>query len=725
MDIKVQLMNSNLEEIWAKIPDYGDAYEVSSIGRVRSYLDRYGFDKNKRMDTPVILEQGVEKGYLYVRLMKDGKQHKCYVHNLMGKAFIPNPENKPEVNHIDGIKTHNVLSNLEWNTHAENMQHAIRTGLWDKDASIAKALAAWRRKVYCYETDEVFDSVDGAASEFDVTRSAITCCCQGKFYNIKGYHLAYLEDREWLWRNIDKIKALEGNKRQVKAINVETGEERLYSSRQAASKDLSIPDSYISNIIAGRAYKTRGWTFEDSPIVLERRNKMEFINAFPGYEYKFVEGYKDKQNIYRGTNLGFGGYVYFEEGIYTNVALIDLASLHPSSILALNKFGKYTQRYKEIKDARIAIKHRDFDSARKMLDGKLEKYLTNEEDADQLEKALKLILNSTYGFCSANFANPFLDSRDTNNTVALRGSLFMRTLQDEVQSRGFTVAHIKTDSMKIPNATPEIIQFCKDFAKKYAYEFEHEATYEKMCLVNGSTYIAKYASAEQCQDLYGYIPSKQKPGKWTATAKQFQVPYVFKTLFSKEPINFEDMCETFETKSALYLDKNENLPDVSAYEAEFEKAEDKYKKGKLSDTTFESLCKDLNEKIEEGHDYHFIGRVGQFCPIKPGCGGAVLYRKQGDKYFAAQGTTGYRWLESEMVKELGKEGDIDKAYYNKLVDDAVAAISKYGDFEMFVSDDPYIPKEKPKDPAPDFMNIPEGSPEIIPFDNEKEELPWD
>ncbi len=383
----------------------------------------------------------------------------------------------------------------------------------------------------------------------------------------------------------------------------------------------------------------------------------DILNAFPGYEYKFIPGETRKQNIYMGTNLGFGGYVYYNEGIYRDVALIDVASLHPSSILALNKFGKYTQRYRDIKEARIAIKHHDFDKAKTLLDGKLAKFLTNEEDADQLAKALKLILNSTYGFCSANFDNPFLDSRDKNNIVALRGALFMRTLQEEVQNRGFVVAHIKTDSIKIPNATPEIIQFCMDFAHKYAYEFEHEATYDKMCLVNGSTYIAKYATEEKCKKLYGYIPgdNKKHPGEWTATAAQFQVPYVFKTLFSKESINFEDMCETKEVKTALYLDRNEMLP-------------------------------------EGEHDYHFIGKVGNFCPIKPGCGGGLLVREAKDKdgnvkYDAATGAKGYRWLESEMVKELGKENDIDRSYYNRLVDDAVDAISKYGDFEQFVSDD--------------------------------------
>ena len=444
---------------------------------------------------------------------------------------------------------------------------------------------------------------------------------------------------------------------------------------------------------------------------------MKFLNAFPGYEFKEVKGCVGKQNMYRGTNLGFGGYVYYEEGMYGNVALLDIQSMHPASIISLNKFGKYTQKYKELRDLRVAIKQHDLEKARGMMGGSLAKYLTNEEEADALAQAAKLILNSTYGYCSATFDNPFLYSRDKNNIVALKGALLMRTLQDEVTKRGFTVAHIKTDSIKIPDATPEIVQFCIDFVKPYGYVLEFEGFIEKICLVNGSTYIAKFATQEKCQEMFGCVPSDNKKhgGEWTATAKQFQVPYVFKTLFSREPITFDDMCETFETKTALYLDKNENLPDVMSYEKELDKAETKYKNGKLSDTSFDSICEELIPKIEEGHDYHFVGKVGQFCPIKPGCGGAVLYRKQGNKYYAATGTTGYRWLETAMVKELGKEKDIDRSYYDKLVNEAVESISQYGDFEWFVSDDPYIPKKK-EEPLPDFMTIPE--------DTEDEELPF-
>lgn len=709
-----------LIEEWRPVVGSEEWYEVSNTGKVRSYKDRYGFGKTGRLKEPRILKQQTNKdGYKYVTIPINGKSKKCFIQILVAKAFIPNPENKPEVNHEDGDKNNNTVENLFWSTRAENMAHARRTGLWDMEGSLRKAREAWIVPIYCYEKDCIYESGDEAAKDIGVSKSMITLTCQGKNYNVKGLHICYLSDKDWLIRNIDKIKAIEGGKKQIKAINIITGEELIFNSRKEASRALGIPDSYISNIIAGRANQTRNWTFKDLPIILEeRRGTMEYLNSFPGYEYKFVEGSDRKQNMYMGTNLGFGGYVYFEEGIYTNVALLDIASLHPHSIIALNKFGKYTKRYEEIKNARIAIKHHDFETARTMLDGKLAKYLTNEEDADKLAQAMKLILNSTYGFCSATFENPFLDSRDTNNTVALRGSLFMRTLQEEVTKRGFTVAHIKTDSIKIPNATPEIIQFCMEFAKKYGYEFEHEATYEKMCLVNGSTYIAKYATAEHCEKLYGYIPgdNKKKSGKWTATAAQFQVPYVFKTLFSKEPITFDDLCETKSVqKGAIYLDTNEHLPDVFEYEKELAKMEDKYKKGQLSDRTFESTCEELNKKIEEGHEYHFIGKVGRFCPIKPGYGGGLLVTERNDKYNAVNGSKGYRWMEAEMVKTLGKEEIIDHSYYIELVDEAVEAISKYGDFEQFISDDPFILPEV-KAPVPDFMNIPEDAPEELPFD---------
>lgn len=395
---------------------------------------------------------------------------------------------------------------------------------------------------------------------------------------------------------------------------------------------------------------------------------------FPGY--KFENGV----STYRGEEVGEGGYVYAEPGMYGNIALLDIASMHPSSIIAEDLFGpEYTKRFREIRDARVAIKHKDFDKARTMLNGALAKYLTDEDQADALAGALKIAINSVYGLTSAKFENAFHDPRNIDNIVAKRGALFMINLKHEVQKRGYKVAHIKTDSIKIPDATPEIIQFVMEYGQMYGYTFEHEATYDRMCLVNNAVYIAKYKNGKHA-------------GEWTATGTQFQIPYVFKKLFSKEPIVFEDMCETKSVTSALYLDMNENLPDVSGFEAEREKL-------LKSDPT--ASCEDLDQKIAKGHDYRFIGKVGSFCPIKPGCGGGLLVRENVDKktglkkYDSATGARDYRWLESETVREVGDESVIDRSYYDAQVDAAANDISQYGDFEWFVSDDPYIQDDTP------------------------------
>ena len=348
--------------------------------------------------------------------------------------------------------------------------------------------------------------------------------------------------------------------------------------------------------------------------------------VFPGYIFEAGK------STYRGEEVGEGGYVYAEKGIYYNVALLDIASMHPSSAIAEKIFGdRYTKNFADLKQARLYIKHGDLDKAKKIMDGKLSRYLNDPTVAKDLTQALKIAINAVYGLTSAKFPNVFKDPRNIDNIVAKRGALFMINLKHEVQARGFTVAHIKTDSIKIPNATKEIIQFVMDYGKLYGYDFEHEATYDRMCLVNDAVYIAKY-----------------KDGDWTATGTQFQVPYVFKTLFSHEPVIFDDLCEAKSvSKGDIYLDLNEDLP-------------------------------------EDEHNYRFVGRVGLFSPLKPGAGGGVLYRYANDKYYAITGTKGYRWQESAVIKTLGKEDDIDISYYEKLVDGAIAAINELGDFEKFV-----------------------------------------
>lgn len=391
---------------------------------------------------------------------------------------------------------------------------------------------------------------------------------------------------------------------------------------------------------------------------------------FPGYKFEFGK------STYRGEEVGEGGEVWASPGMYGRSQTEDIGSQHPNSAIDECIFGpEYTRKFKEILDIRIHIKHGEYDVVRDAFGGKLAKYLNDKSTAKALAQALKIAINSVYGLTAAKFENPFRDPRNKDNIVAKRGALFMIDLRHAVEEQGYKVIHVKTDSIKIANPDDYILNFIVERGKRYGYNFEVEHIFDRICLVNNAVYIAKLADDDP-----------EDPGKWTATGTQFAVPYVFKTLFSKEPIQFNDMCETKNSAvGPIYLDMNELYPDVTAEEKQFKNLESKYKKGELSDTLFENECASLRERIEAGHNYIFVGKVGLFCPIKPGCGGGTLVCKRDDKYSAVTGTKGYRWLESEIVKQNRKEDDIDKSYYNKLVDDAVSTISEFGDIEWFIN----------------------------------------
>jgi len=417
------------------------------------------------------------------------------------------------------------------------------------------------------------------------------------------------------------------------------------------------------------------------------------FNKFDTYEYISPSDSEDHKphNMYRGEDVGFGGWNFSDPGIYYRVKTFDVQGEHPASIRFLNLFKDYTKRFGELVDLRVAIKHKDYKTARKMMDGKVSKYLEDDSTAKALSNALKTAVNAVYGLTAASWDHPMHDPRNVNNIVALRGALFMVTLKAEVEKRGFHVISCKTDSLKVVDPSPEIEEFIFNFGKDYGYNFEIENVFERICLVNTSTFIAKCADDDP-----------DTPGQWLAKAEQFAVPYLFKSLFTHEDLTFRDFCETFSVKEGdIYIDMNEGYPDVTALEKEKKKYQDDYRKGTLSDTTFEKKMAELDPEIAKGHNYIFVGRVGLFSPIQEGKGGGVLYRYKDGKYFAMQGTKGYRWLESDDVKALHKEGDIDISYYDKLCDEAIKAIEKYGDFEQFVSGSPI---SLPND---DFMNIPE------------------
>lgn len=403
------------------------------------------------------------------------------------------------------------------------------------------------------------------------------------------------------------------------------------------------------------------------------KNKFVYTDLseqFPGYEFdKFSKTEKSK---YRGEVVGEGGYVYAEPGMYEDVAVLDIASMHPTSIIELNLFGPYTETFQKLLEARLAIKHNDRESFEKLLPGVA--WPETEEEREALSNGTKLVLNSTYGYTCAKFDNPARDDRNIDNIVAKRGALFMVDLKNAVQEQGFTVAHIKTDSIKIPNATPDIIEFVKEFGSQYGYTFEHEATYKKMCLVNDAVLVA-----------YVGWNAKNKPEHWKAVGAEFQHPFVFKTLFTDQPITFKDLCETKQVKEgAMYL--------------RFPKTEKGY--------DLDIIVNGDEAPSLDYYDVH-IGRSGLFVAIEPNQvifqGGQLLRIKDGKEY-AVTGTKGYLWAEAEMIRVLqagaiermvwenvhdAVEGTgsitdvIDMAYYLQLAEDAAQSIEKFGDFAEF------------------------------------------
>lgn len=357
--------------------------------------------------------------------------------------------------------------------------------------------------------------------------------------------------------------------------------------------------------------------------------------VFPGYTFDI---FREPKSIYRDQDVGEGGFVWAEPGMYGRTKTFDVMSMHPTSMIMEELFGKYTAKLKMLLDARLAVKHGDLKKASELLGMDVTMYEGDKVKIKALSKALKIVINSIYGLTAAKFKCAFKDPRNTDNIVAKRGALFMINLLNKVLQAGGKVIHIKTDSIKVVDPDDRIEKLILDYGKLYGYSFEVEHVFEKICLVNNAVYIGKLAEDDP-----------EDPGKWEATGAQFAVPYVFKTLFSHEEILFDDMCETKSVKTSMSLDFNEDLP-------------------------------------EGEHNYKFVGRVGLFTPVKEGAGGGVLVRENGDKYDAVVGTKGYRWLESEDVKALGKQDCVDISYYRRLVDEAVENIAQFGDISWFLGD---------------------------------------
>lgn len=429
----------------------------------------------------------------------------------------------------------------------------------------------------------------------------------------------------------------------------------------------------------------------------DRNPQREFVYTdlsieFPGYEFnqygidkeKYEKNSKGKpiytsgKSVYLGEDPSEGGYAWGKPGMYGNVKAFDVSSMHPSTMIWLNIFGdRYTAKLKELVDLRKHLKWGDVEFGRNLFNGKLIPYLEDEGSVKGVDKALKIVINSIYGLTAAHFDNRFRDKRNVDNIVAKRGALFMIMLKHKVQEMGYEVVHCKTDCIKVADADEKITNYIFEMGTKYGYNFEVEHWFDKFFLVNKAAYVGRLRDEE------GNL------GKWIAVADEFKEPYVFKSLFSHEEITFDDLCQTKSVKSAIYLDMNEELGEMPVQLAkEMEKIEKKLKKGIATEE--ETVRYDELSKEElKYHNYVFVGKVGSYCPIKPGFGGGRLVREQDGKMYAVESTTGYRWMEAETVRGTNLEDFIDMRYYEDLADKAVEDIRAWGDFEWFVSDEKY------------------------------------
>ncbi|MBP3931432.1 MAG: NUMOD4 motif-containing HNH endonuclease [Peptostreptococcaceae bacterium] len=211
-------------EVWKDIEGYEGKYQVSNLGRVKSLRDSHG--KYREL---IMTGRNEGHGYLKVSLYKNGKSKGIKIHRLVAITFIPNPKNKTDINHINGIKSDNRVENLEWCTKGENLKHAYDIGLKKKPIGAdnpnygikfseerIKKMTRNRayhygenheraKKVICINTGEVFNSMIDAVNKYNLSYTTLVNCCKGRKKSC-GKHPETKAALKWCYLDQYKLK---------------------------------------------------------------------------------------------------------------------------------------------------------------------------------------------------------------------------------------------------------------------------------------------------------------------------------------------------------------------------------------------------------------------------------------------------------------------------------------------------------------------------------------
>jgi len=163
------------KEIWKPIAGYENLYYISNLGRVKSLLG-YGGVKER------ILKPAMGRDYLHVSLNDNGRKKTLKIHRLVAQTFIPNPENLPQVNHLNENKTDNRACNLEWCSAKYNSNYGT---------AIQRTIEKISKPVICIELNTTFQNSLEAKKHLGVDNSSIIKCCRGKLKTCGGYHWKY------------------------------------------------------------------------------------------------------------------------------------------------------------------------------------------------------------------------------------------------------------------------------------------------------------------------------------------------------------------------------------------------------------------------------------------------------------------------------------------------------------------------------------------------------